>query len=68
MSYCDNCGDNIMNKIIIQINCGHVFCLKCSSGKYFLKEICPKCQSIIKTEKIFCLKDVVTSQSIDIST
>lgn len=53
MRNCDYCGININKTLVTEIECSHIFCIHCSSLVSFNMEVCPKCQSNIRKEKIY---------------
>ena len=57
MKLCDYCGKELNNTLVTEIECKHIFCIHCTSLVSYNMEVCPKCQSIIKTEKIFFYKE-----------
>ena len=53
MKLCDYCAKELDKTLVTEIGCKHTFCIKCTSLVSYHMELCPKCQSIIKNEKIY---------------
>ena len=53
MRQCDYCSKDLNKTLVTEIGCKHIFCIRCSSLVCFSMEICPKCQTVIKNEKIY---------------
>jgi len=57
MKLCDYCSKELDKTLVTEIGCKHTFCIKCTSLVSYHMEVCPKCQSIVKNEKIYFYKE-----------
>lgn len=51
---CSFCLSELENSLVTKIECGHTFCIKCSSVFCgVLKDVCPKCGGTVKKSTIY---------------